>query len=71
MDIRKTEEFRNETVRIVLTSGLSLKQISDDLGIGLSTLGKWVAALKHDELIPVSHDDKDLELPRIRKWLIY
>ena len=53
MDIRRTEEFRNETVRIVLTSGLSLKQISDDLGIGLLTLGKWVAALKHDELISV------------------
>jgi transposase len=39
MDIRRTEEFRNEAVRIALTSGLSLKQISDDLGIGLSTLG--------------------------------
>lgn len=67
MDIRRTEEFRNETVRIVLTSGLSLKQISDDLGIGLLTLGKWVAALKHDELIYGSHDDKDLELDRLRK----
>ena len=70
MDIRRTEEFRNETVRIVLTSGLSLKQISDDLCIGLLTLGKWVAALKHDELIFRPHDDKDLELARLRKWLI-
>ena len=67
MDIRRTEEFRNETVRIVLTSGLSLKQISDDLRIGLLTLGKWVAALKHDELISGPHDDKDLELARLRK----
>ena len=39
MDIRRTEELRNEAVRIALTSGLSLEQISDDLGIGLSTLG--------------------------------
>jgi transposase len=67
MGIRRTEEFRNEAVRIALTSGLSLKQISDDLGIGLLTLGKWVAALKHDELISGSHDDKDLELARLRK----
>ena len=67
MDIRRTEEFRNEAVRIALTSGLSLKQISDDLGIGLLTLGKWVAALKHDELISGPHDDKDLELARLRK----
>ena len=70
MDIRRTEEFRNEAVRIALTSGLSLKQISDDLCIGLLTLGKWVAALKHDQLISVSHDDKDLELARLRKKLI-
>ncbi len=67
MDIRRTGEFRNEAVRIAVTSGLSLKQISDDLGIGLSTLGKWVAALKHDELIPVFHDDKDLELAHLCK----
>ena len=67
MGIRRTEEFRNEAVRIALTSGLSLKQVSDDLGIGLLTLGKWVVALKHDELISGSHDDKDLELARLRK----
>ena len=67
MDIRRTGEFRNEAVRIALTSGLSLKQISDDLGIGLSTLGKWVAALKHDKLIPVFYDDKDLELAHLCK----
>ena len=39
MGIRRTEELCSEAVRIALTSGLSLKQISDDLGIGLSTLG--------------------------------
>jgi transposase len=67
MGIRRTEEFRNEAVRIALTSGLSLKQVSDDLGIGLSTLGKWVSARKHDELMSGSHDDKDMELARLRK----
>ncbi len=40
MGIRRTEEFRNEAVRIALTSGLSQNQVADDLGIGLSTLGK-------------------------------
>ena len=67
MDIRRTEEFRSEAVRIALTSGLSLKQVSDDFGIGLSTLGKWVAARKHDELMSGSHDDKYMELARLRK----
>ena len=51
MGIRRTGEFRNEAVRIALTSGLSLKQVSDDLDIGLSTLGKWVAAREQDELM--------------------
>lgn len=38
--IRRTEEYRNEAVRIALTSGLVQNQVADDLGIGLSTLGR-------------------------------
>ena len=67
MGIRRTEEFRSEAVRIALTSGLPQKQVADDLGIGLSTLSKWVAARKHDELMSGPHDDKDKELTRLRK----
>ncbi len=66
MGIRRTEEFRNEAVRISLTSGLSQKQVADDLGIGLSTLGKWVAAHKHEELMSGPHNDRDNELAHIR-----
>ena len=39
----RTEEFRKDAVRIALTSGLSRKQIADDLGVGMSTLNKWIA----------------------------
>ena len=67
MGIRRTEEFRNKAARIALTSGLSQKQVADDLGIGLSTLSKRVAARKHDGLMIGSHDDKDLELVRLSK----
>ena len=67
MGIRRTKEFRNEAVRVSLISGLLLKQVTDDLGIGLSTLGKWIAARKHDELMSGSHDDKDIELARLSK----
>lgn len=38
MDAVRTGEFRQDAVRIALTSGLSRKQIADDLGVGLSTL---------------------------------
>jgi transposase len=67
MGIRRTEEFRSEAVRIALTSGLSHKQVADDLGIGLSTLGKWVTSHKHTELMSGRHSDKDKELARLRK----
>lgn len=67
MAIKRTAEFRAESVRLALTSGLPRQQIADDLGIGLSTLGKWVASHKHTELMAGPHDDKDKELARLRK----
>jgi len=67
MGIRRTEEFRAEAVRIAMTSGLSQKQVADDLGIGLSTLGKWIAHHHHTDLMSGRHDDKDKELSRLRK----
>ena len=67
MGIRRTEEFRSEAVRIALTSGLSHKQVAADLGIGLSTLGKWISSHKDTELMSGPHNDKDKELARLRK----
>lgn len=45
MATRQTHEktFKQEAVRLVQTSGKSQRQIADDLGIGLSTLGRWCA----------------------------
>ena len=67
MGIKRTVEFRTEAVRIALTSGLTQRQVADDLGLGLSTLGKWITAHKHAELMAGPHDDKDKELARLRK----
>jgi len=39
---RHSDEFRREAVRIALTSGISRKQVAADLGIGFSTLSKWI-----------------------------
>ena len=38
-----TEDFRREAIRLVQTSGRSIGQVADDLGIGKSTLGKWLS----------------------------
>ncbi|MDA0187270.1 MAG: transposase [Proteobacteria bacterium] len=44
MGTGRTDEFRKDAVRIALTSGLSRRQVADDLGVGLSTLNNWVNA---------------------------
>jgi transposase len=42
MATRYTDEFLRDAVRIATTSGLTRPQVSSDLGVGLSTLNKWV-----------------------------
>ena len=45
MGTGRTDEFRKDAVRIARTSGLSRRQIADDLGVGVSTLNPWVNGL--------------------------
>jgi len=63
----RTDEFRKDAVRIALTSGLSQRQVADDLGVGMSTLNKWVTA--HRETDVVSTEDRELarENERLRR----
>ena len=58
MGPNRSEEFRKDAVRIALTSGLTRRQIADDLGIGMSTLNKWITA--HRDTDVVSADDRVL-----------
>lgn len=58
MSTKLTEEFKREAVRVALTSGLPRKQVAADLGIGLSTLGKWIKRVGAMKVVP----DADLEL---------
>jgi transposase len=67
MSSGRTDEFRKEAVRIALTSGLSRRQVADDLGVGFSTLNKWVSA--HRDTGVVSAEDRELarENERLRR----
>ncbi len=67
MASRRSEEFRREAVRLALTSGLTRTQIAADLGVGLSTLNKWVQKHQHDDLMSGPHDDLEKENARLRK----
>ncbi|HBF30892.1 MAG TPA: hypothetical protein DDW73_14910 [Rhizobium sp.] len=51
-----TDAFKAEAVRLVRTSGRPLRAIADDLGVGLSTLGKWVSAHKEADLLSGPHE---------------
>ena len=58
MGLKRTDEFRKDAVRIALTSGLTRKQVADDLGIGMSTLNKWITW--HRDTDVLSKEDLDL-----------
>ena len=60
MGTKRTDEFRADEVRIALTSGLTRKQVASDLGVGLSTLNKWITAHRDTDVV----SDKDLDLAR-------
>src|SRR5271169_4848121 len=40
---RFTKEFEDEAVRLAATSGRTQREIAGDLGIGLSTLVRWIS----------------------------
>ena len=67
MTITYTEEFRRDAVRIATTSGLTRPQIASDLGVGVSTLNKWVQKHQHEDLMSGPHEDVEKENTRLRK----
>ena len=64
---RHTDELRREAVRIVLTSGLTRKQLASDLGIGFSTLSKWMQKSQPGDLPATADLDLAKENERLRK----
>ena len=67
MGLKRTDELRQDAVRIALTGGLTRKQVASDLGVGLSTLNKWITAYRDTDV--VSKEDLDLtqENERLRR----
>ena len=49
--IKHTDDFKREAVRIALSSGLSRRRVASDLGVGLSTLCKWVLVFRPADLV--------------------
>src|SRR4051794_41821094 len=66
---RFTKEFEEEAVRLARTSGRTQREIAGDLGIGLSTLVRWIGRSRDRHAIDPSEVASDVtaELKRLRR----
>lgn len=64
---RPTPEFRREAVRLALTSGRTRREIAEDLGIGLSTLTRWLSQERDVREPSEISVDLHAELKRLRR----
>jgi transposase len=67
MSNTKSDEFKADAVRLALTSGLTRREVSSDLGIGLSTLNKWIQQLGKDQVVCAADADLVQENERLRR----
>jgi transposase len=67
MGTKRTAEFRQEAVRVALTSGLTRKQVASDFGIGFSTLSKWLQQDRKNPEKPTAQSDLERENAELRK----
>src|SRR3954447_18397080 len=66
---RFTKEFEEEAVRLAQTSGRTQREIAGDLGIGQSTLVRWIGRSRDRQAVDPSAAASDLtaELKRLRR----
>ena len=67
---RFAQEFQDEAVRLVETSGRSRREIAQDLGIGRSTLRHWIDRRRERQIEHPPEDRQDdtaAELKRLRR----
>ena len=67
---RFTKEFQTEAVQLVQTSGRLQREVAADLGIGLSTLVRWISRDRDRQIdLPPQgrQEDMAVELKRLRR----
>lgn len=66
-----TKEFEREAERLAETSGRTRREVAEDLGVGLSTLTRWLSRHRDAALVfPERRDateDMASELKRLRR----
>jgi transposase len=66
MAIKHTEDFKQEALRIALTSGLPRRRVASDLGVGFSTLSKWMSEFRPKDVSIAPQTDLAKENERLR-----
>jgi transposase len=63
-----SEEYKREAVKLVIEGGVAVAQAAQDLGLGQSTLEKWVAVWRsnHPQEAPLTLSERE-ELRDLRK----
>jgi transposase len=64
--MKHTDEFKREAVRIALSSGLPRERVASDLGVGKSTLHKWISQYRPSDLVSAPQADLARENERLR-----
>jgi transposase len=67
MSKNKSDEFRQDAVRIALISGLTRREVSVDLGVGLSMLYKWIKQFGSADAASVADAELLLENEKLRR----
>jgi transposase len=63
-----TQEFRDEAVRLTVSSGKPVAQIARDLGISVGALHDWRRQAHYDNRLPVpEHETPEQQLKRLHK----
>jgi transposase len=57
-----TQEYRDEAVELVVSSGRPVAEIARDLGINEATLGNWVVRARQSGKLADKKDDKPLDI---------
>ncbi|GGF73602.1 transposase [Terasakiella brassicae] len=66
MSRKRTPEFREEAVRVALSSNQPRKVVAADFGVSLNSLNRWIAQHREKETTEPS-DDVHKELARLRR----
>ena len=61
-----SEEYKSDAIRMVIETGISIRQASKEIGIGQSTLDKWVRQYREAHQDATAKGSESEELKRLK-----